>query len=361
METFRGMSADRLAEIMAGFGRARIAVFGDFFLDKYLDVDPALAEPSLETGKTAHQVVGVRHSPGAAGTVVCNLAALGAGTLYAVGFTGDDGEGYELRKDLAGLCCNTEYLLADPQRRTPTYLKPRDVTDPSLAGEHNRYDTKNRQPTSVEMQERLAAALDAVLPQVDAVIVADQVAEAECGAVTRRMIEFVADRALRWPYVLFWADSRHRIRQFRRVIIKPNQFEAVGWESPPPDAVVELDRLAAAVRSLRQLTGAPVVATRGAAGMLVSDPQLTLVPGVRVEGPIDPTGAGDSATAGTVLALASGASLPEAALVGNLVASITVQQLATTGTARPDQLPPRLALWHQQQGRLAGASDPSRR
>lgn len=349
MERFRGMSADRLGEIIAGFGRARIAVFGDFFLDKYLDVDPALAETSLETGKIAHQVVAIRHSPGAAGTVVCNLAALGAGTLFAVGFTGEDGEGYELRKDLAQLGCNPEYLLADPHRRTPTYLKPRDISDPSLAGEHSRYDTKNREPTSVPMQERLAAALDAVLPQVDVVIVADQVPEADCGAVTRRMIEFLADRALRWPYVLFWADSRHRIREFRRVIIKPNQFEAVGWENPPPDAVVALDRLAEAVLALRRSNTAPVVATRGAEGMLVSDPQLTLVPGVRVEGPIDPTGAGDSATAGTVLALASGASLPEAALVGNLVASITIQQLATTGTARPEQLPPRLALWHQQQ------------
>lgn len=349
MERFRGMSADRLAEIIAAFGRARIAVFGDFFLDKYLDVDPALAETSLETGKIAHQVVAIRHSPGAAGTVVCNLAALGAGTLFAVGFTGEDGEGYELRKDLAQLGCNTEYLLADPHRRTPTYLKPRDISDPSLAGEHSRYDTKNREPTSVPMQERLAAALDAVLPQVDAVIVADQVPEADCGAVTRRMIQFLADRALRWPYVLFWADSRHRIREFRRVIIKPNQFEAMGWENPPPDAVVALDGLAEAVLALRRSNTAPVVATRGAEGMLVSDPQLTLVPGVRVEGPIDPTGAGDSATAGTVLALASGASLPEAALVGNLVASITIQQLATTGTARPEQLPPRLALWHQQQ------------
>ena len=79
--------------------------------------------------------------------------------------------------------------------------------------------------------------------------------------------------------------------------------------------------------------------------MVVSDPEMMLVPGVRVEGPTDPTGAGDSATAGAVLALAAGAELPEAALIGNLVASITVQQLATTGTARPNQLPPRLEMW----------------
>ncbi len=82
--------------------------------------------------------------------------------------------------------------------------------------------------------------------------------------------------------------------------------------------------------------------------MLVTDPQPTLVPGFPVEGPIDPTGAGDSVTAGAVLALAAGARLDEAALVGNLVASITIQQLATTGTARPKELRERLATWNEQ-------------
>ena len=93
---------------------------------------------------------------------------------------------------------------------------------------------------------------------------------------------------------------------------------------------------------------APVFATRGADGMLVTDPEPTVVPGVALEGPTDPTGAGDSATAGAVLALAAGATAPEAALVGNLVASITVQQLATTGTAQPEEVLKRLTLWQQQ-------------
>ena len=89
--------------------------------------------------------------------------------------------------------------------------------------------------------------------------------------------------------------------------------------------------------------------TRAEHGMLVSDPDWTLVPGVRVDGEIDPTGAGDSATAGTVLALCGGASLPEAALVGNLVASITVQQLSTTGVATSEELFPRFEVWQNQQ------------
>lgn len=350
MKELTSMFPERLQEILGRFPRSRIAVVGDFFLDKYLDVDPVLGEPSLETGKIAHQVTAIRHSPGAAGTVVCNLAALGAGTIHAVGFTGDDGESYDLRKDLAALGCSTQHLDCDPQRMTPTYLKPRDGNDPSLAGEHSRYDTKNRLKTSATAQERIVRAIEALLPQVDAVIAMDQVEEEDCGAVTSAVVRALAELAPRFPKVVFWADSRRRIRNFRNVIIKPNQFEAAGIDCPRPDEVVEVDRLVESVRALRQTTGAPICATRGALGMLVSDPEPTLIRGVRVEGPTDPTGAGDSVTASAVLSLSAGATLPEAALIGNLVASITVQQLATTGTARPEQLPPRLALWLAQRG-----------
>lgn len=342
------LSEGRLAELAGRFRSRRVAVLGDFFLDKYLEVDPSLQEVSIETGKPAHQVVGVRCAPGAAGTVTANLAALGAGALHAVGFTGDDGEGYDLRRGLRALGCSTDHLHVDDGRRTPTYLKPRNARDRTLAGEHSRYDTKNRARTPEAIQEKILESLDRLLPEVDAVAVMDQVEDEDCGAVTRRVREALAGLARRFPKVVFWADSRRRIRAFRGVIIKPNQFEAVGIEDPEPGAEVPLEKLREAVARLREETGAPVVATRGPRGMVVSDPEWTLVPGVLVEGETDPTGAGDSASAGAVIALASGATLPEAALVGNLVASITVQQIGTTGTARPEELPPRLELWRRQ-------------
>ena len=62
------------------------------------------------------------------------------------------------------------------------------------------------------------------------------------------------------------------------------------------------------------------------------------VPGIRVPGPVDIVGAGDSVTAGIVASLAAGATYTEAGLVGNLAASITVRQLGVTGTASPVQL-----------------------
>ena len=344
----RGFSRDSLARILGAFSSVRVAVLGDFFLDKYLEVDPALAEKSLETGKVAHQVVATRHSPGAAGTVVCNLAALGAGTIRAIGFTGDEGEGYELRADLTALHCGTHALHLDRDRRTPTYLKPRDRDVVRLEGEHSRYDLKNRLPTGRDLEQRILASLDQALPEIDALIVMDQVEETDVGTVTRAIVEALPARLASYPRVVAWADSRRRRMDFRGLILKMNQFELAGIPDPRtgsslPDAVI-----AAALPRAAERAGAAVFATVGERGVWTLGAEggcPVRVPAVRVTVPVDPTGAGDSFTAGAVLALCAGASLEEAALVGNLVASVTVRQLASTGTARPEDLFPALDLW----------------
>lgn len=343
------MRLDRLQVLLSEFPRRRIAVLGDFFLDKYLEIDPALAEPSLETGRVAHQVVGVRRSPGAAGTVVNNLAALGAGTLHAIGAVGDDGEAFDLCQGLNRLGCSTNGLLRCPELLTPTYLKPCDINVAGLAGEHSRYDTKNRQPTPDTIVQRIIAEVEKVLPQVDALIVMDQVDLADCGVVTAAIRNRLAELALQFKNVLFWADSRRFIREFRNVMIKANQFEAVHRLNPAVGEEVPLEELNRLVPQLRAEMGATVFVTCADRGILASDPAVTLVPGVKVAGPIDPTGAGDSATAGAVLALTSGATPAEAALVANLVASRTVQQLGTTGTASPAQVCEALSEWARQQ------------
>jgi bifunctional ADP-heptose synthase (sugar kinase/adenylyltransferase) len=127
------MTPERLKQLLESFPSRRVAVVGDFFLDKYLETDPKLVETSVETGKPAHQVVDIRRSPGAAGTVVNNLAALGAGTLHAIGAIGDDGEGYDLWNELEARGCSTAGLPMFDMLRTPTYLKQRELTDPVLS------------------------------------------------------------------------------------------------------------------------------------------------------------------------------------------------------------------------------------
>ena len=344
------LAESRLSELLEHFPSRRIAVVGDFFLDKYLDVDPKLEEPSVETGKPAHQVVDVRCAPGAAGTVVSNLAALGAGEIHAIGFRGNDGEGYDLAKALEQLGCSTKHLHVDAERHTPTYLKPRDNDRQSLDAEHSRYDTKNHTPTSETTQQKIIESLQKLSNQVDAVIAMDQVEQSNCGVIPGTVRAALSKQARQFrSRVVFWADSRRHIHHFHHLTIKPNQFETVGLENPAPDAEIQFDELMDAAKKLRSKNEAPIVVTRGAKGMLVSDPDWTLVPGVRVDGPTDPTGAGDSATAGTVLSLCAGGNLAESALVGNLIASITIQQINTTGVAKPQQLPDRLAAWQSQQ------------
>ena len=118
------LSPTRLRTLVEAFPALRIGVVGDFFLDSYLECDPALDEKSLETGKTCYQVVGYRRQPGAAGNVAANLRALGVGAVEAVGYCGDDGEGYELRRAMRQLGLDLTGFLTAPGRLTPTYDKP---------------------------------------------------------------------------------------------------------------------------------------------------------------------------------------------------------------------------------------------
>lgn len=342
------METERLEELLSKFNSRRIAVVGDFFLDRYLITDPDLAEKSIETGKTAHQVVEIRNSPGAAGTIVNNLAALGAGEMFAIGVIGDDGQGYDLKQELNRRGCNTEGLVQSANLMTPTYLKPINKNIPGLEGEHERYDTKNHKQMTQRLVDESLAILDRLLPELDAVIVLDQVEETDCGVLTAATRDALAERAAANPDVIFYADSRRFITQFRNMIIKPNEFEAVGHANPVPGDEVAFSQLEEAIPRLRATANAPICATRGADGIIVSDPELTSIPGIKLEGPVDTTGAGDSVSAGLVLALASGASLPEAALAGMLVASITVKQLGTTGTASPEEVRERLVMWKSQ-------------
>src|SRR3954449_4255630 len=119
------LTDDALERILAGIPRLTIGVLGDLFLDRYLDIDARLTESSIETGLDAYQVVRVRSYPGAAGTVMNNLVALGLGRVVPVTVIGDDGEGYELRQALAAMpAVDPVAVLTAPGRRTPTYTKP---------------------------------------------------------------------------------------------------------------------------------------------------------------------------------------------------------------------------------------------
>jgi rfaE bifunctional protein kinase chain/domain len=338
-----------IESILQRIPQLSIAVLGDLFLDRYLDLDAALTEPSLETGLDAYQVVSVRSNPGAAGTVINNLVALGVGQVAVIALVGDDGEGFELRQALDRLGVRQDHLVSWPGRRTPTYTKPMLHSKDQPARELNRLDIKNRTPTPAEGEDRLLAALDQVASSVDALLVLDQVSEVDCGVVTGRLRARLAELGRATPDKLILADSRERVGLFRNVWLKPNSTECV--RAVPGVAEGPHQARHAAMLLARQAKR-PVFCTSGEEGIFVVDSRSAcewsqMVPAYPVRGPIDIVGAGDSTSAAIACALAAGARLTEAAAFGNLVASITIQQLGTTGTATPEQVRQR---WRQVSG-----------
>ncbi len=333
------LTEQRLEELLSGFPKVRVALVGDFFLDKYLDCDRTLSEVSLETGLEAFQVVRVRCYPGAAGTVANNLKALKVGTVYAVSFTGDDGEGYELRRGLQQIGVDLSHLEIRPDLMTPTYTKPMMKEPDGRWHELNRLDIKNRRPLPEDLQERIIASIRELLPQVHAVIVSDQVQERNFGVITDRVREALCEMAAANLDKVFYADSRERIGEFRNFIVKPNRYEAAKAVRGEWHGSVSFEQAVEFGKELFERNRKPVFVTVGEHGILVfCDDGSFHIPAVPVEGEIDIVGAGDSVTGGIVPALCLGAHPVEAATIGNIVASITIQQIGVTGTATPEQV-----------------------
>lgn len=321
------LTHDLVEKVLTSIPNARIGLIGDLFLDRYLDIDAALTEPSIETGLDAYQITGVRSNPGALGTIINNLVALGVGTIRPVALIGDDGEGYELRQALRKMPgVILDGLVDCPGARTPTYTKPMLHRPGKAAEELNRLDIKNRKPTPHSVENQLIDLFESWWDKVDAWIVLDQVSEENCGVITRRVRDHIASGAAQDPSKFVLADSRERIGEFRHVSVKPNAREAESYPGGPAQFAIGLER--------------PIFLTRGENGidLYLGSGERISVPGYPVTGPTDIVGAGDSTSAGITCAMTAGLGLAPSAAFGNLVASITVQQLGTTGTASPSQV-----------------------
>jgi rfaE bifunctional protein kinase chain/domain len=331
------LTTELFERILTTIPNRTVGVLGDLFLDRYLDIDPALNEPSVETGLTAYQVTRVRSYPGAAGTVMNNLAALGVGRIYPIACIGDDGEGYELRQALRLLpAVEQGGIIQAPNRRTPTYTKP-------MLGkeELNRLDIKNRTPTPDAIQEHIIELLDEAWPQLDALLVLDQVSEAGCGVVTARVREHLAKLGANEPEKFVMADSREQIGAFRNVCVKPNKAEAAAvFEEDFGEGSAECSAVPGFANFLQERCQRCVFLTNSDRGIYFAGPGVCSGPigAYPVSGPIDICGAGDSCSAGIASAMVSGLTHEQAAAFGNLVASITIQQLGVTGTATPEQV-----------------------
>lgn len=341
------MNPTRFEELTSRYHSLRIALVGDFCLDRYLEIDPARAEISIETGLQVHNVVRVRSQPGGAGTILNNLAALGVGRVHAIGFCGDDGEGYELRRALAAVrtpqgvaCVESAGFHTAESRRTFTYCKPLVVEAGKNPVELNRLDSKNWTPTPNELEAALIESVRAVRDEVDAVILLDQVDVPETGVVTRRVREAVAELFASRPNVTVLADSRQGLGEFPKLGFKMNAAELARMSGGEAAGSPEIAVVREAAAALAKRNGKPVVVTLAERGIVgaTSDGTVEHVAAFPVRGEIDVVGAGDSVTANLSAALAAGATIREALQLAMAGASHVVHQLGTTGTANVAQL-----------------------
>ncbi len=338
------MNIRRLQELLDNIRTTRILVVGDFFLDQYWSIDPELAEISLETNLESHQVVEVRLSPGAAGTVTNNLAALGVGSISAFGCIGTDGNGFEVGNRLKKQGVNIEHLLSSGSIYTPTYTKPmfrRPAAETEKEG--SRFDIKNRKPIPEEIETRLLQTLEEIFPSYNAVAVLDQVQERNSGVVTDRLVKLLEELTGRYPAVTVMADSRTRISEFRNVLIKPNIHEAANAVGKDPE--VDLRGL---VTDIAGHCRSKVLMTRGSKGIATWDgSEFSTCPALPAFEPIDIVGAGDSVTAAAISTLAAGGTLSEAAFVAVLASNVTIHKIGTTGTASREEILEKASLYQQ--------------
>lgn len=332
------METSKLKHIVEAFNGARIAVVGDFFLDKILRIDPELNEPSVETNLTAYQITQKILEPGAAGTITNNLSCLKVGKIYAVGAIGKDGEGFELINRLKEQGIDDTFLLQNQKWVTPSYIKPFLKFEDRLE-EINRLDVKNRTTLPPEIETILVQNLYDVSNRVDAIIILDQLGIEKTGVITPAVIEALSDIAQTNPHIHMVVDTRTRPFSFKNILLKCNHLEAIKAVSPDYTGQIDMDIIKHCAEVMHKNTGKSVLITCGERGITVlDDNRFQLIPSVQVDGEIDICGAGDAATAGLVSALCASADLFEAALIGNLAASVTIKQIGKTGVASQEDI-----------------------
>jgi rfaE bifunctional protein kinase chain/domain len=314
--------------ILAKIKSLRVLVVGDICLDRWCWYDPALLEPSAETGIPRIGVVRTVTSPGAGGTVANNLVALGVSDVSVLGVAGEDGFGWELRRALSAGKISPDLMISSPDLCTFTYTKLINVQND--VEDRPRVDWVNTSELPASAEEAILNALSMQWPNYDVLIVSDQAETENGGVITEKVRSRISEMASADLRKIVWVDSRKRPELFEGVVVKPNRSEAEE-ASLRKFGSVDLARLAAECRMKL------LVVTDGDSGAIVYEHgSEKRVPGRQVKA-VDICGAGDSFSAGAACALSVTGSATDAARFGNLVASITVTKKGT-GTATPAEV-----------------------
>lgn len=331
------VSKERLLALVSSFGGRRLLVAGDYVLDRFVFGHPKRI--SREAPVLILRFWKEESLPGAAGNTAANVRALG-GTPLPVGVIGDDPAGAALKEIFGERGIAADGLLEVAGYRTPTKTRVLAGAAHSIKQQVVRYDLEDHLPPDGAWRERLAEKLARAAAGADGAVLSDY----GYGAITPDVVAPL--RAKLAPGARLLVDSRHALGSFTGVdAATPNEEELE--ESSGELLGDSLEKLASAGDRLRRRIGcATLLVTRGSRGMALFDGEMgtppDLIPVHGTDQVADVTGAGDTVLAAFSLALASGASALEAALLANFAGGVVVMKTGTA-TASAEELSEAIA------------------
>jgi rfaE bifunctional protein kinase chain/domain len=319
-------AADRLFALIEAFGRSRILVVGDLALDEFLTGQVERISREAPVLIIRHETT--RQIPGGGANAVYNLAKMGA-QVQAIGLIGNDEQGKALRGIFAAADIDTTGILVDSDRPTVTKTRISGHARQSVTQQMVRVDRKSDELPNLDLQLQLAETIRQQIGTIDAVVCSDY----GDGTLTQPVIE----AALAHDCSI--VDTQKLLKRYQGATIftpnLPEAEQAVGYSLAKPSGETDPNLIRQAGHDLLQLTQAQqILITRGEDGMSLFDRAGTEqhIPAFNRTDVFDVTGAGDTVVAALTLGLTAGATPWEAAVLGNLAASIVVRQFGTSTT-----------------------------
>jgi D-beta-D-heptose 7-phosphate kinase/D-beta-D-heptose 1-phosphate adenosyltransferase len=305
--------------------KRRVLVVGDVMLDEFLwgrvaRISPEAPVPVVEiTAQTFHL--------GGAANVASNVRSLG-GQAAVAGVVGNDDAGRRLREALAASGVE-DGLTVDGAGR-PTTHKTRIIAHHQQVV---RADREEAGAIDAALEDALGGALRLLARGAGAIILSDY----QKGVVTRRLMKSVLAAARREGIPLLVDPKVRHFALYRgAAVVTPNQVEAEQATGVRIRDTAGLHE--AGGRILRTLRCRAALITRGENGMaLFEEGKKPVEIPTAARQVFDVTGAGDTVIATLALALASGAALPEAAMLANYAAGVVVGKIGTA-TVAPEEV-----------------------
>ena len=309
------MTLSQLQHRLADISGKRIAVLGDYMLDRYLYGDATRVSP--EAPVLVVEVERETDHLGGAANVANNLASLGV-MPFPVGVIGGDNTGGRLIQLMRENGFQTSGLMIDENR--PTTIKTR-----VIAKEHHvvRIDRESRAPIAPPLQAAMFDYLSELLPALDALIIEDYNKGVLVQPFLREVLALA--QAHRCP-VTVDPKFEHFLDYRGVTVFKPNRNEterALNLKLRTNEEVLHAGELL-----LEKLQAENVLITLGAEGMalLRRNAAPYRVP-TRARQVHDVSGAGDTVIATLTAALAAGADIIEATTLANIAAGVVVAEV----------------------------------